>query len=141
MDYSKYEQLETENREKNEKILKKFLAWLRASRLVDKTINKHYGNVEFYINEYLTYDEIITPEEGIYDINMFFRDWAIRKNIISSEYGLKDYITSLKKFYTYLCESNEISIKDYEIMKEMIKENKEDWIHAIQSEYEDEYLD
>ena len=44
---------------KNEKYLKEFQKWLEEKNLSNKTVRKHVGNARLFINDYLTYYDVI----------------------------------------------------------------------------------
>jgi hypothetical protein len=66
-DYEQYE-IECERiRESNGNLVADFEDWLRESNLADQTISKHVENIDFYINEYLLYEDAIEPQDGVSD--------------------------------------------------------------------------
>jgi hypothetical protein len=120
-DYEKY-QAECKNiRKKNKKVLSDFNKWLKASKLKDKTIENHVNNVDFYINEFLLYEEAIEAKDGASDIGMFLGYWFIKKAMWSSPAQIKSNAASLKKFYTFLFEKGQIDKEDLDCLKKRIK--------------------
>lgn len=79
IDYEKYEKECKKIKKENEKLLEDFSSWLAARNLSSKTIKKHVGNMDFYINEYLLYYEPKKAAEGAYDIDGFLGYWFIKK--------------------------------------------------------------
>ena len=78
-DYKQYE-IECEKiRESNKKLLEDFENWLRKSNLADTTIRRHVENIDFYINEYLLYEDAIEPQAGVFSVSMFLGYWFIKK--------------------------------------------------------------
>lgn len=70
-----YEEIQKEVetiRSENTVLLEEFRVWLEQSGLKKKTVQGHTGNVWFYINEYLIYEDAIRPAEGISLIDGFF---------------------------------------------------------------------
>lgn len=64
--YQEYELACQQERERNSQLLEQFATWLKAKQLTQKTINNHLTNVDFYINEFLLYEDPITEaSEGI----------------------------------------------------------------------------
>ena len=118
----------------NEQILIDFSDYLKGSRLTPKTIEKHVDNIDFYINTYLLYYEIQSPQQGYDALDDFFTDFFPRKVMWSSVNSVKENITSLKKFYKYFNELNLVSNEELNEMTSMIKQDKEAWM----SLYEDE---
>lgn len=65
-DYEQYEIECNKLRKQNEALLNEFSSWLRKSNLKDKTIDKHVDNIDFYINEYLLYEDPTEAKDGVY---------------------------------------------------------------------------
>jgi site-specific recombinase XerD len=130
-DYEQYE-IECEKiRESNEKLLEDFGNWLQRSNLTDKTINKHVENIDFYINEYLLYEDATEPQDGIYSVSMFLGYWFIKKAMWASKASIKSNAASLKKFYSYLNERGLVKKEDVASLKETIKEELPEWLATL----------
>ena len=56
-DYEKYEEDCDKIRRSNTDLLNEFESWLKTSGLTSKTINSHRSNIDFYINEFLLYED------------------------------------------------------------------------------------
>lgn len=130
-DYEQYE-IECERiRESNGKLLADFEDWLRESNLVDQTISKHVENIDFYINEYLLYEDAVEPQDGVSDVSMFLGYWFIRKAMWASASSIKSNAASLKKFYTFLRDRGAVSQDDLDSLKETIKEEMPEWLATL----------
>jgi len=135
--YQEYELACQKERERNSQLLEQFASWLEAKQLTQKTIDNHLTNVDFYINEFLLYEEPITgAPEGITSVDMYFGYWFIKKAIWASASSIKSNAASLKKFYSFLLEQSLISTEDWTDLKETIKENMSEW-QATLSRYDD----
>ncbi len=110
-------------------------------KLSDKVIKNHMNNIDFYINEYLSYRCLCTPENGIINISDFLGYFFIRKCMWSSVSKIKEYITTLKKFYLHLCEIGLVTNEQYVDMLYTIKVCKDDWINEYYNFYDEEYDD
>lgn len=135
-DYEKYEADCEKIRKANNKLLSQFEAWLKTARLKGKTINKHVNNIDFYINEFLLYEDAVEAKDGALDIGMFLGYWFIKKAGWSSPAQIRSNATSLKKFYTFLFENGQIDKEDLDDLKECIKEDMPEWI-ATMERYDD----
>lgn len=135
-DYEVFEAECEKIRKENDRILAGFHDYLAAKNLTAKTINKHMGNIEFYINDFLLYEEPQRPGEGIRQIDYFLGSWFIRKAMWASAAAIKENISSLKHFYTFMQETGQISLDDLVEMKEEIKEGKKEWLEAVKK-YDD----
>ena len=88
-----------ENKKRNKKFMKEFEEYLKEKNLKDKTIKKHLSNVDLFINDYLNYYDIETPEEGINSVYSFLSGWFIEKCMWATVYTTKETAASIKKFY------------------------------------------
>ena len=98
-DFKKYEADCKRIRKANDKLLEDFGAWLENAGLKEKTIRGHVGNVDFYINDFLLYDDVVEAKDGALDIGMFLGYWFIKKAMWSSPAQIKSNAASLKKFW------------------------------------------
>ena len=112
-----YEEIQKEVetiRSENTVLLEEFRVWLEQSGLKKKTVQGHTGNVWFYINEYLVYEDAIRPAEGISLIDGFFNWFFPNKAMWSSVATTKQTVASLKRFYRFLAERGVLERADYE---------------------------
>jgi len=130
-DYEKYEAECKKIRKNNNKLLNDFRAWLKASKLKHKTIRNHVNNVDVYINEFLLYEDAVEAKDGASEIGMFLGYWFIKKAMWSSSAQIKSNAASLKKFYTFLFEKDQIDKKDIDNLKVQIKEKMPEWIATL----------
>jgi site-specific recombinase XerD len=134
-----YEQYEIECekiRESNEKLLDDFAVWLQQSGLASKTISRHTENIDFYINEYLLYEDAVEPQDGVHSVGMFLGYWFIKKAMWASASSIKSNAASLKKFYAFLHERGMVDKEDLDSLKETIKEEMPDWLETL-TRYDD----
>jgi len=130
-DYEKYEAECNRIREANERLLVDFADWLRASGLADSTIRGHTENIDFYINEFLLYEDTLEPQEAIFEVSMFLGYWFIKKAMWASAASIKSNAASLKKFYTFLHERGLVEEEDLEALKATIKEEMPEWLATL----------
>jgi site-specific recombinase XerD len=130
-DYKKYEADCKKIRKTNERLLAEFDAWLQSSGMAEKTIHNHLSNIDFYINEYLLYEDATEAKDGVHSINMFLGYWFIRKAMWASQASIKRNAASLKKFYTFLLEKGFIGDEDLNELKETIKEEMPEWLATL----------
>ncbi|MCD4671940.1 MAG: hypothetical protein K8R77_04675 [Anaerolineaceae bacterium] len=131
-DYEKYEKDCEKIRKANERHLNEFAAWLKSSGLSEKTINRHVSNIDFYINEYLLYEDASEAKDGIGWVGMFLGYWFIRKAMWASKSSIKGNAASLKKFYTFLQEKGLIDKEDLAELKETIKDGMPEWLATLE---------
>ena len=134
--YDKYEKNCKKIRKENKNLLDDFKSWLFEKGLKDKTVNNHISNIDFYINEFLLYEDAVKAKDGTNAIGMFLGYWFIKKAMWSSPAQIKSNATSLKKFYTFMYEKRKISKEDLQDMKNIIKEDMPEWI-ATMKRYDD----
>lgn len=118
-------------REENQAILEAFELWLFKKGLSKATARKHRENIDFYINEFLLYEEPKRCAEGINDVGLFLGYWFIRKAMWASETTIKSNAASLKKFYDFLKEQGEVDIEAVKEMKKKIRYNMPEWIATV----------
>ena len=72
-DYENYEKECKKIRKANERLLNQFEVSLKSSRtgLSEKTINNHLSNIDFYVNEYLLYEDATEAKDGVVYVDMF----------------------------------------------------------------------
>lgn len=122
-----------ENTKRNEDYLKMFEKSLEEKQLTAKTIRKHVSNIDFYLNDYLTYyDEIIKMEDGTQYTRSFLGDWFIRKAMWASKSSIKEMASSLKKFYEYMSALGFVKISDYQEMCYEIKDNMDRYLENLE---------
>ncbi len=129
--YEQYEQDCAKIRKDNEVLLDDFSKWLADKGLSQKTIANHCYNIDFYINEFLLYEEAIDAAEGIYEIDLFLGFWFIKKAMWASKSSIKSNATSIKKFYEFMLEKGYIDEEDYIELKEEIKNNMQEWLDTM----------
>ena len=138
-DYEQYEADCEKIREANGHLLDQFYEWLKASGLSSKTIKTHYGNIEFYLNDFLLYEDATEAQEGVHEIGMFLGYWFIRKAMWASQSSIKSNATSLKKFYTFMHEKGLVELDDLTALKNRIKEDMPEWLATL-NRYDDPSL-
>jgi site-specific recombinase XerD len=139
-DYEKYEKDCKRIREANELLLSEFDAWLKSSGLSESTINNHGSNIDFYINEYLLYEDATEAKDGVTGVGMFLGYWFIRKAMWASPSSIRGNAASLKKFYTFLHEKGLIDKDDLNGLKQTIKEDMSEWLATLER-YDDSSIE
>jgi len=129
--YEKYEQDCERIRSINSKLLEDFETWLATKKLSPKTVEKHSSNVDFYINEFLLYEDAIEAKNGVGSVSMFLGYWFIRKAMWASQSSIKENASSLKKFYQYMLEKGFIEQQDLDELKLTIKEEMPEWLATV----------
>ncbi len=130
-DYAKYERECEKIRQENEELLDKFAAWLAAKGLSETTVGRHCGNIEFYVNDFLLYEDAERPEDGVLSVGRFLGYWFIRKAMWASQGSIKSNAASLKKFYAFMLEKGKITRDDLDDLKTRIKEDMPEWLATL----------
>ena len=117
----------------NNMLIEEFKNQLIEQSFTAKTINNHVGNVSFYANDFLLCYDVIPVEEGALEIGSFLGDFFIRKATWSSKAAIKENIASFKKFYSFLNKKGLTSDVEFAQMKDLIKEEKEDWFDEVEN--------
>ena len=132
-EYKEWERQIEEVKTHNNKLLLEFEKHLKTKSLKSNTIKNHIENVEFYANNFLLRYEIIPVEKGILQIGNFLGDFFIRKTSWASKYTIQENIASFKKFYSFLNKIGKVSKNELTEMKELIKDEKSDWIEEVKN--------
>lgn len=122
-----------ENKKRNKKFMKEFEEYLKEKNLKDKTIKKHLSNVDLFINDYLNYYDIETPEEGINSVYSFLSGWFIEKCMWATVYTTKETAASIKKFYAYMSEKGYVKKEDYKELCEELKDSMDEILDTLEA--------
>jgi len=134
-------EVQTESiRDDNRIILERFEKYLKNKKLTQSTIDKHIGNIDFFINDFLLYYEPVAAKDGSSQVGYFLGDWFIRKAMWASVSSVKGNIASIKKFYQFMFETGEIEKDDFVELQEEIRENKDSWLENLRR-YDDPDID
>ncbi|MEA3417118.1 MAG: recombinase [Thermodesulfobacteriota bacterium] len=136
MNYEKYEKECKQIRKENERLISDFEKWLSNKNLSSKTIEKHTSNVDFYVNEFLLYEDAVEAKDGADEIGMFLGYWFIKKAMWANKTTIKENAASLKKFYQFMYEQGKISEEAFSTLKESIKEEMPEWLATL-NRYDD----
>jgi len=139
-DYEKYEDECKTIREANKLLLRDFEAWLKSSGLSKKVTESHLLNIDFYVNEYLLYEEATEAKDGVDAVDMFLGYWFIKKSMWASQASIKGNAASLKKFYAFMHEKGLIDTDDLADVKDTIKEGMPEWLATLKR-YDDPSVD
>ena len=132
-EYKEWQVAVEKTKTQNAVLLFDFEEWLKSKNLKPKTIKKHIHNIDFFINHYLLRYIVIPAEKGSFEIGEFLGDYFIRKAAWASKNSIKEYVSSFKKFYTFLVEIEKMDIEDLQEMYECINEDKENWIEEAEN--------
>ncbi|MBO1055865.1 MAG: site-specific integrase [Dolichospermum sp. JUN01] len=116
----------------NQPIMEGFQAWLEKANLSTKTIKNHILNIEFFAEYLVGYEPLQQLDEADdQDVYDFLLNYFPHKALWASESSTKSYMSSFKKFFSYMVETNKISPEIEAEVKETIKEGKQDFLDAV----------
>ena len=139
-EYEKYEMECEKRKEENQIYLNGFTRYLELKKLSQKTIDKHAGNIDFYINEFLLYESPQKAAEGTHELNYFLGYWFIKKAMWATPTSIRENCTSLKHFYSYMNQIGQVSDEELSELKNEIKESKDEWVETVRK-YDDPDID
>jgi site-specific recombinase XerD len=139
-EYEEYEAECEKRKEENQIFLTGFEGYLKDKNLSQKTIDKHLGNIDFFINEFLLYEGPKEASDGVSEVSYFLGFWFIRKAMWASVTSIKENIAGLKHFYSYMHTIGQVTSDELAELKETIKEEKEEWIETLRK-YDDPDFD
>ena len=120
-----------EARKENKKYMDLFFNDLQAAGLSEKTIRNHMENVDFYLTDYVPFedDEAKGMKGGAetYMLRGFLGYFYIHKCMWSTPNNLKTTGASLKKFYKCMADHGEIDKVKYKDICTLFKEEMADW--------------
>ncbi len=127
-----YEEDCNEIRKENGILLNGFGTWLDASNLSKKVIEKHISNIDFYINDYLLYEDATEAQDGANEVSMFLGYWFIKKAMWASQSSIKNNAVSLKKFYTFMHEKELVGTEEINELELTIKKGMPEWLAKLE---------
>jgi site-specific recombinase XerD len=130
-DYEKYERACQAIRNDNAALLEAFAGWLRAKGLSEATIRRHCDNIDFYVNEFLLYEEATPAAAGVFEAGWFLGFWFIRKAMWASQTSIRSNAASLKKFYQFMFERDQIDREALDELKTRMKEDLPEWLETM----------
>jgi site-specific recombinase XerD len=129
--YEEYKRACQKIQKKNKAILYEFETWIRAKGVSKATVEKHRYNIDFYVNEFLLYEEAMSTEDGVSEVGMFLGYWFIRKAMWANQSSIKSNAASLKKFYQFMYEQGRIDKGQFDELKIQIKEDMPEWLETL----------
>lgn len=87
-EYEQFERSCEQIKRENGGLLKEFADWMRQQGISKRMVGMHLSNADFYIQEYLLYEQPLRPEEGTSGIGMYLGYWFIRKAAWASGAGV-----------------------------------------------------
>lgn len=130
-DYEKYERACQAIRKDNATLLEAFAGWLRAKGLSEATVKRHCDNVDFYVNEFLLHEEATPAPDGVYEVGWYLGFWFIRKAMWASPASIRSNAASLKKFYQFMVEQDQVDREALDELKNRIKEGLPEWLETV----------
>jgi hypothetical protein len=116
--------------ERNAELLDAFEQWLREQELSAKTIQKHLDNVGRFAEHYLaevggTLELPCSADEAApADVDVFLADWLLYEQDHRPVEGVRSHIASLKKFYLFLRETEEMPAEEADEILDLLREDR-----------------
>lgn len=129
--YEEYERACRVLRDENAVLIADFADWLCKKGLSEKTIKGHCENIDFYVNEFLLYEEAKSAASGVHEAGYFLGYWFIRKALWASQTSIRSYSASLKKFYQFMFERDLVEREAFDDLKAQIKEELPEWLKTL----------
>lgn len=116
----------------NDKYFEEYCDYLKnIKHLSEKTIDRHYSHVSFFVNEHLTRyleDTIFSPADSLED---FFGYFLLYKCLFTTKYYITTSCACIKSFYKFMAEKGYVEKKVYEDVVMNIDEGKERWVKEL----------
>ncbi|MFC4651620.1 hypothetical protein ACFO26_01680 [Lactococcus nasutitermitis] len=140
VDSPMYEKYRKEIQENNYLVLEVFQQYLKEKLgLSDVVVRRHDENIDFFLNEGALYYGLHTPDKAIYEISDFLGDFFPRKAMWASRASLKQNGASLKRFYNFLYEMDEINENQLKFVKTSVISGIQSGLEHI--EWQEELLE
>ena len=131
-DESEYDKRFQQIRQENAALLGEFSHWLKKAGLGAATTRSHCTNLDFYLNHFLLYADLLTPADGVSSVGEFLGNWFIHKAMWSNQTTVKANAVSLKKFYAFMAERGLVTPEEFASLKQQIKDELPDWMDAVE---------
>ena len=135
MKYEEYLQICDNIEKQNQTYLTIFKEDLEKQKLTKETIEQHYFNAKFYLNEFLLRYQPLTMEQGCQQVHIFFTYFFVSQCGWASLSNIKKYKTSLKKFYKCMLDHNLVPQEEYDYLCHIFKECQHEFEEAYYNRY------
>lgn len=125
-----FEKIVEQQIQKNEELMNMFEEYMK--NLSEKVRNKHMDNIALFLNDFLVHYEIKTYKDGVNLIDSFFISFFIPKCWNATAYTVKEYSSSIRKFYKCMLLNNKISEQEYNEVCQTIKNSLSEWIEMCE---------
>ncbi len=116
----------------NQPLLDSFQDWLVHSGVGAKTIQSHVDNIAFFATYLVYYDPLQRLDEATSgDIWMFLADWFPRKALWPSTTSVRAYLTSFRKFFTWLGATNHVPSETVTEVLTMLKDERDNFLNVV----------
>lgn len=139
LSYDERERRRKEQLAFNDSYLEGFANHLERKGLSEKTADKHYDNVSLFLNVYLLEKDVPPLPGGCYLMDDYLGRYLIERPVYTNPAMIKESATSLKKFYKYMLEADEILKEDYSVLLEDIRLGWPTWRDACQEHNDKRY--
>ena len=116
----------------NEKVLRAFRKVLFKQGLLPKTVERHVSNAEFFANAFLAQGDPPRrlSQARVSDVGRYFHDWLPRQATKTSATQVKRSITSLKKLFRFMRDTERMDIGDAWDILDDLKDNADEYIES-----------
>lgn len=114
----------------NEKVLRAFRKALFKQGLLPKTVERHVSNAELFANAFLAKGDPPRrlSQASVPDIGSYFHDWLPRQATKTSATQVKRSITSLKKLFRFMRDTDRMDIGEAWDILDDLKDNTDEYI-------------
>ncbi|TDM06997.1 DUF6933 domain-containing protein [Macrococcus lamae] len=128
-----YETIAAEVQDNNQKLLESFRHYLiNHDKMTEQTASEHVENIAFFVDVYLLNYGIRTPVTDMRDPYDFLDDFLVRKALWVGSKEVRQFGTSLRRFYTFLFAAREITKHERDFAKEGISYGVEEALQRLE---------
>ena len=136
MKYEEYLQICNNIEKQNLAYLNIFKEDLEKQNYAKETIEQHYFNAKFYLNEFLLRYQPLTMEQGCEEAHSFFTYFFVSNCGWASINNIKKFKTSLKKFYKCMVDHNLLPQEEYDYLCYIFKNYQHEFEEAYYNRYQ-----
>ena len=116
----------------NQPLLDEFQDWLAHSGVSAKTVQSHVDNMAFFATYLVYYDPLQRLDEATSgDVWMFLSDWFPRKALWASTTSIRTYLTSFRKFFRWMGDTEHVSPEKVTEVLTMLKDERDAFLRAV----------
>lgn len=109
---------------------------LVEKKVAQSTADKHCGNMEYFLGMYISTNDLSFIKKVSMEMMHHYMTEFFIPSIAMSESGIKNMITAINQYATFLAKKKLIKVQTEKEIKDLFKKHKEDYIELFYEEEE-----